>query len=105
MGTNNKTSGVLLPRITAAFYLALVGKGCLVTSRALADGTGLLVTSERQDYQITLAEFEKAHVVLDEQKAALALNQQVRGVDAPTFFGAAVLLSIEAYFNKKGVAV
>lgn len=101
----NKTSGVLMPRITAAFYLALVAKGNLVTTRALPGGEGLLVVSERQSYRMTQAEFEKAHAVLDEQKAAMALNEQVRGVDAPTFFGAAVLLSIEAYFNKKGVAV
>jgi hypothetical protein len=101
----NKTSGVLLPRITAAFYLALVGKGCLVTSRALPDGSGLLVTSERQDYQISLAEFQKAHDTLEAQKAALALNEQLRGVDSATFMGAAVLLSIELFLKGKGVAV
>jgi hypothetical protein len=100
----NKTSGVLLPRITAAFYLALVGKGNWVSTRAMPDGEGLLVVSGRQSYHMTLPEFEKAHAVLDEQRAALAMNEQLRGVDSATFMGAAVLLSIELFLKGKGVA-
>jgi hypothetical protein len=61
----------LPPKITAAFYLGLVAKGNMVATRALPGEVSgwLLVISERQDYMISQAEFERAQVELDVQRA------------------------------------
>lgn len=96
----------LPPRITAAFYLALVAKGNLVATRAMPGGVvdWLLVTSERQTYMMRQSEFEAAQAELDRQRRRVEAVR-CEGVDEMTFLGAAVLLSIEALLKGKGVAV
>lgn len=104
--TESGVMKTLPPKITAAFYLGLVAKGNMVATRALPGGVvgWLLVISERQSYMISQAEFERAQAELEVQRE-LVKSVRRECVDAATFMGAAVLLSIEAYFNAKGVAV
>lgn len=95
----------LPPKITAAFYLGLVVKGNMVATRALPGEVSgwLLVISERQDYMISQAEFERAQVELDVQRARVKAVRG-EGVDQTTFMGAAVLLAIEKCLGRKEAA-